>query len=70
MASFNLNEIEEKNLKTLKDSIKVLYGDESIGDMNYFITHTGIGVKVEVIIMSKKREFIPIKKDITDYDSW
>ena len=70
MANFNLNEVEEKTLKILMDSIKVLYGDDAISDVKYLVTHTGIGLNVEVIITSKKKLFIPIKKDITDYDSW
>jgi hypothetical protein len=73
MASFELNKAEENTLKILKDSIKVLYGDESIGDVKYLITNSGIGLKVEVVITSKKRLFrlfTPIKKDITDYDCW
>ena len=70
MASFELNEVEKQNQKTLIDSIKVLYGDDVEYKVQYVITHTGIGLNVKVVIISKKRVFIPIKKDITDYDSW
>ena len=70
MASFELNEIEKQNQKTLIDSIKVLYGEDVEYKTQYVITHTGIGLNVEIVIISKKRVFIPIKKDITDYDSW
>lgn len=70
MASFELNEVEKQNQKTLIDSIKVLYGNDVEYKVQYVITHTGIGLNVEVVISSKKRVFIPIKKDITDYDSW
>ena len=70
MAEFNLNNVEEKSLKELIDSIKVLYGDDVKYDVKYLMSHTGIGVHVNVIITSEKRVFLPIKKDITDYDSW
>ena len=70
MALFELNEVEKQNQKTLIDSIKVLYGDDVEYKVQYLITHTGIGLNVQVVIISKKRVFIPIKKDITDYDSW
>lgn len=70
MASFELNEVEKQNQKTLIESIKVLYGNDVEYKVQYVITHTGIGLNVEVVISSKKRVFIPIKKDITDYDSW
>ena len=70
MASFELNEVEKQNQKTLIESIKVLYGNDVEYKVQYVITHTGIGLNVEVVISSKKRVFIPIKKDITDYGSW
>lgn len=70
MASFNLNEVEKENEKTLIDSIKVLYGNDIEYKKQYVVIYTGIGLHVDIIITSKKRLFIPIKKDITDYDSW
>lgn len=70
MAEFKLNEVEEKTLKKLIDSIKVLYGDDVKYGVKYLMSHTGIGVHVDVIITSDEKLFIPIKKDITDYDSW
>lgn len=70
MAEFKLNNVEEKSLKELIDSIKVLYGDNVKYDVKYLMSHTGIGVHVDVIITSEKKVFLPIKKDITDYDSW
>lgn len=70
MAAFEINEVEEKTLKNLIDSIKVLYGDDVKYDVKYLMSHTGIGVHVDVIITSNEKLFIPIKKDITDYDSW
>lgn len=70
MGSFELNDVEKKNQKTLVDSIKALYGDDVEYKVQYLITHTGIGLNIEVIITSKKRVFLPIRKDITDYDSW
>ncbi len=69
MAEFKLNNVEEKTLKNLIDSIKVLYGDVKY-DVKYLMSHAGIGVHVDVIITSEERVFLPIKKDITDYDSW
>ena len=70
MGHFELNEVEKENQKTLVDSIKILYGDDVEYKVQYLITHTGIGLNIEVIITSKKRVFLPIRKDITDYNSW
>jgi hypothetical protein len=70
MGVFELNEVEKENQKTLVDSIKVLYGDDVEYKVQYLITHTGIGINVKIIIMSTKRVFLPIEKDITDYNSW
>jgi hypothetical protein len=70
MGHFELNEVEKENQKTLEDSIKILYGDDVEYKVQYLITHTGIGLNIEVIITSKKRVFLPIRKDITDYNSW
>lgn len=70
MGHFELNDVEKENQKTLIESVKVLYGDDVEYKIQYLITHTGIGLNVEIIITSKKREFQPIRKDITDYDSW
>jgi hypothetical protein len=70
MGNFELNEVEKENQKTLVDSIKVLYGDDVEYKVQYLISHTGIGLYVEIIITSAKKVFLPIKKDITDYNSW
>jgi hypothetical protein len=70
MGVFELNEVEKGIQKTLVDSIKVLYGDDVDYNVQYLITHTGIGLNVEIIITSTKKVFLPIKKDITDYSSW
>jgi hypothetical protein len=70
MGNFELNDVEKENQKILIDSIKTLYGDDVEYKVQYLITHTGIGLNIEIIITSKKRKFIPIRKDITDYDSW
>lgn len=70
MGIFELNEVEKENQKSIIDSIKVLCGDDVDYNIQYIITNTGIGLKIEVIVMSKKRVFMPIRKDITDYGSW
>jgi len=70
MGNFELNEVEKKNQKTLVDSIKVLYGDDVEYKVQYLISHTGIGLNVEVVITSPKKVFMTIRKDITDYNSW
>ena len=70
MGNFELNEVEKENQKTVVDSIKVLYGDDVDYKVQYLIAHTGIGLNVKIIITSTKRVFLPIEKDITDYNSW
>jgi hypothetical protein len=70
MGNFELNEVEKENQKTLVDSIKVLYGDDVDYKVQYLISHTGIGLNVEVVITSPKIVFMTIRKDITDYNSW
>lgn len=69
MADFNLNEVEKENEKAVIDAIKVVYGEDINYKIQYLITHTGIGLNVELIVDSHKIG-IPIRKDITDYDSW
>ena len=70
MASFILNEVEKENQKAIIDSIKVLCGEDVEYNIQYIIAYSGIGVKVEIIVSSKKKVFMPIRKDITDYDCW
>lgn len=70
MASFILNEVEKENQKAIIDSIKVLCGEDVEYNIQYIVVYSGIGVKVEIIVSSKKRTFLPIRKDITDYDCW
>jgi hypothetical protein len=70
MASFILNEVEKENQKAIIDSIKVLCGEDIEYNIQYIVVYSGIGVKVEIIVSSKKRVFMPIRKDITDYDCW
>lgn len=70
MGYFGLNDVEEENRNTLINSIKVLYGDDVGYKIQYFMSPTGIGIKIEVIITSEKRLFLPIRKDITDYNCW
>ena len=67
MASFELNEVEQKTLDKLIQAIKIVYGDNVSAKITYCFTHTGIGCNVKVII---KWGDNTIEKDITDYDSW
>jgi hypothetical protein len=59
MGGFELNEVEKENQKTLVDSIKVLYGDDIDYEVQYLISHTGIGLYVEIIITSTKKVLLP-----------
>lgn len=70
MASFILNEVEKENQKAIIDSLKTLCGEDVEYTIQYIVVYSGIGVKVEIIVSSKKRVFMPIRKDITDYGCW
>lgn len=69
MASFQLNEVEKENQKALLDSIKTVYGEDINYKIQYLISHTGIGLCVEITVDCHKIG-IPLRKDITDYESW
>ena len=71
MASFELTKVEQEQIDEIIKSVKVLYGDKVGYSITYcFSTGSGIGIGVEIIIKSTKKDLFEIKKNITDYDSW
>jgi hypothetical protein len=69
--TFELTKIEQERLDEMIQAVKVLHGDKVSYSITYcFSTGSGIGIGIEIIIKSTKKDLFEIKKNITDYDSW
>ena len=70
MVQFILNEAELAEIRMIKDSVKYLFGGDSIKHEEYiFSSGGGIGphcVKFRIVT----KENVEVLKDVTDYSSW
>ena len=70
MTQFILNEAELAEIRMIKDSVKYLFGDDSIKHEEYiFSSGGGIGphcVKFRIVT----KENVEVLKEVTDYSNW